>query len=340
MTAHTMNRTSILTPARTRGSMVGMIRRFLSATILSLLVGSAMALPEFPTTEAAMKAIANDGRSIVLDFTGTDWCTACIHLRDKIIETPEFEKALGDKLVLVEVDFPRTPALKEQISPDEWERRENLLASYALEALPAVVLLDGQGLPFGVIRGTRPSPTAYIPLVEEALKARDARDKALQDAAALEGMEKAKALAAALNLLPVECRDKYAAVIGEITALDTEDTLGYRGKVDITGRRVRQLNALRALTSSFAGKLSAAEVKDSIVQLDTYLAQPNLVPEARQKAVLCKADGYAMLRDYENQLNCMRQAIEIDPESRAGQKAKRDVDFLEQHVLPHLQPKP
>lgn len=320
--------------------MVGMIRRILTVALMSLLAGSAMALPEYPTTEAAMKAIAHDGRNIVLDFTGTDWCTACIHLRDKIMETPEFDKALGDKLVLVEVDFPRTPALREQISPEEWERRENLLASYALEALPAVVLLDGQGLPFGVIRGTRPSPAVYIPLVQEALKAKDARDEALKKAAPLQGMEKAQALAAALELLPVECRDKYADVIGEITALDPEDTLGYRGKVDITGRRVRQLNDLRALTATFAGKLSAAEVKDSIVQLDAFLAQANLVPEAQQKAVLCKADGYALLRDYENQLNCMRQAIEIDPNSRAGQKAKRDLDFLEQHVLPHLQPKP
>ncbi|MBQ1960112.1 MAG: hypothetical protein II349_01145 [Akkermansia sp.] len=307
---------------------------------MSLLAGAAMAMPEYPTTEAALKAIGNDGRSIVLDFTGTDWCTACIHLRDKIMGTAEFEKALGDKLVLVEVDFPRTPALREQITPEEWERRENWLASYALEALPAVVLLDDQGLPYGVIRGTRPTPATYIQLVQEAMKARDARDEALKKAATLQGMEKAKALAAALELLPVECRDKYAEVIGQITELDPEDTLGYRGTVDITGRRVRQLNALRALTSTFAGKLSAAEVKESIVQLDAFLAQPHLVPEAKQKAVLCKADGYALLRDYENQLSCMREAIEIDPDSRAGKKAKRDVDFLEQHVLPHLLPKP
>ena len=320
--------------------MWGMTRSFLSATILTLLAGSVFALPEYPTSEAAQEAIKDDGRSIVLDFTGTDWCTACIHLRDKIMETPEFEQALGDKLVLVEVDFPRTPALKEQITAEEWERRENMLASYALEALPAVVLLDSQGLPFGVIRGTRPTPADYIPLVQEALKARAARDEALQKAAPLQGMEKARALAAALELLPVECRDKYADVIGEITALDPEDTLGYRGKVDITGRRVRQLNALRELTSTFAGKLSAAEVRDSITKLDAYLAQPNLVPEAQQKAILCKADSYALLREYDKQMSCMREAIKVAPDTRAGQKAKRDVDFLEQHVLPHLQPKP
>lgn len=304
-----------------------------------MLAGSVYALPEYPTPEAAQEAIGNDGRSIVMDFTGTDWCTACMHLRDKIMGTAEFKQALGDKLVLVEIDFPRTPALKEQITAEEWEHRENLLASYALEALPAVVLLDGQGLPFGVIRGTRPKPADYILLVQEALKARDARDEALRQAEALQGMEKARALAAALELLPVECRDKYAGVIEEISTLDTEDTLGYRGKADVTGRRVRQLNALRELSSTWAGKLSTEEVKKTIQQLDTYLAQPNLVPEAHQKAILHKADAYALLRDYNNQVDCMRKAIEIAPDTRAGQKAKRDLDFLEQHVLPHLQPK-
>ena len=320
--------------------MYVMIRSFFSATVLTLLTGAAFALTEYPTTEAALTAVANNGRNVMLDFTGTDWCTACIHLRDKIMATPEFEQALGDKVVLVEVDFPRTPALKEQITPEEWERRESLLASYALEALPAVVLLDSEGLPYGVIRGTRPKPADYIALVQEALAARNARNKALKDAEALQGMEKARALAAALELLPAVCRDKYAKVIGEITELDPEDTLGYRGTVDITGRRVRQLNALRALTSTFVGKLSAPEVQETIVQLDEYLAQPDLVPEARQKALLCKADGYALMRDLTNQVSCMKAAIEAAPETRSGKKAKRDLDFLEQHVLPHLQPKP
>ncbi len=314
-----------------------MIRRITSAIAMVLLAGVAAALPEYPTTEAALTAIKTDKRNIVLDFTGTDWCTACMHLKDKILSSGEFEQALGDKLVLVEVDFPRTPTLKQQITPEEWERRENMLASYNLEALPSVVLLDAAGLPYGVIRGTRPKPADYIQLVQDAMAVRDARNAALQKATALQGMEKARALASALELLPVECRDKYADVINEITSLDTEDTLGYRGKADITGRRVRQLNALRELTTSFAGKLSAAEVQDAITQINHYLAQPDLVPEARQRAILYKADSYALLRDYTNQVKYMREGIEAAPDTRRGQKARRDLDFLEKHVLPHLQ---
>ncbi len=305
---------------------------------MALLAGTAAALPEYPTTEAALTAVAADQRNIMLDFTGTDWCTACMHLKDKIIGSADFEQALGDKLVLVEVDFPRTPALREQTTPEEWERRENMLASYNLEALPSVVLLDAAGLPYGVIRGTRPKPADYIPLIQEAMAVREARDLALQKAAPLQGIDKARALAAALELLPAECRDKYADVIREITALDPADTLGYRGKADITGRRVRQLNALRALTASFAGKLSAAEVQESIAQLDAFLAQADLVPEARQRALLSKAESYALLRDYTNQVRYMREGMEADPDSRRGQKARRDLDFLEKHVLPHLQP--
>jgi len=120
--------------------------------------------------------------NIFVDFTGTDWCTACIHLRNKIVNSPEFEKAFGDKFVLVPVDFPRTPELLAKITPEEMKEREALLYSYKIEGLPGVVLMDSRGLPFEVIYGTRRTPEDYMPLVQAGLDKLAARDAALKAA--------------------------------------------------------------------------------------------------------------------------------------------------------------
>ena len=65
--------------------------------------GSALALPEVATMNEAIATAQAQQRNIFVDFTGTDWCTACIHLREKIVNSPEFEAAMGDKFVLVPV---------------------------------------------------------------------------------------------------------------------------------------------------------------------------------------------------------------------------------------------
>ena len=76
------------------------------ALLLAAAVAPALALPEVATMDEAKAAAQAAGCNIFVDFTGTDWCTACIHLRTKIVESPEFEAALGKKFVLVPVDFP------------------------------------------------------------------------------------------------------------------------------------------------------------------------------------------------------------------------------------------
>ncbi len=306
----------------------------------------ASALTECATPAEALSAAREQKRAVMVDFTGTDWCPACIHLRHRIIDTPAFEQALGNQLVLVSVDFPRSPALREKITPEQWEEREEMLRSYGIEGLPAVVLMDAEGLPFALIQGARRTPEDYIPLVQEALKVREARDAALAEADKLTGMERARALVRALELLPEVCRDKYRALIEEISRLDTNDVLGYRNLVKLSERRVQQLKAFRELTDTFAGKFKPEELHDSIARLDAFLAQDNLVPEIRQKALTAKADSYAFLRDYRKQLATLKEALEVtlgkdaSPQdstlTKAERKLRTNIEHLEKNVIPRL----
>lgn len=288
-----------------------------------------LALPEVATMEEAQAVARAEGRHIFVDFTGTDWCTACIHLRTKIVESPEFEAAMGKKFVLVPVDFPRTPELVAKLSEEVKRDREAMLVSYRIEGLPGVVLMDCNGLPFEVINGTRRNPADYLALVQAGLDKLAARDAALAAAEGKSGMDRARALDAALKTLPEVCRDKYKAVIAEINSLDPENTLGYKGLGDTTRQRIDQLADLRDLLMTFRGKTSLPDLQESIAQLNSYLERPDLVPEARQNALRALGDTYGFMRDIPKMIQAYRAAYEADPESRTGKTLKKNLDYYQ-----------
>lgn len=296
---------------------------------LMAMAASAVALPEVATMPEALAAAKEKNCNIFVDFTGTDWCTACIQLRNKIVNSPEFEAEFGDKFVLVPVDFPRTPALLAKVSREEMKAREAMLYSYKIEGLPGVVLMDAAGLPFEVIHGTRRTPADYIPLVQAGLERLAARNAALAAAEGKTGMERAGALASALQTVPEVCRDKYTDVIAEINSLDPDNTLGYRGYANSSVLRISQQAALREVLDSFRGKVTPAELLASIAELDSFLAQPDLVPEVRQDALRAKGDTYAMLRDMNNMVKAYKEAYDVAPRTRTGQTLERNLKYYE-----------
>ncbi len=303
---------------------------------LLALAMTAPALPEAANLDEALARASAEKRDVFVDFTGTDWCKACIHLRTQIVDSDAFEAAFGEKYVLVSVDFPRTPALVAQIPDDEKRRRESLLTSYRIAGLPGVVLMDEKGMPYEIINGTRRTPEEYIALVNAGLQKRAARDAAFAKAASLSGMERAKALAEGLNVLPTVCRDKYLAEIDFINEADADNTLGYKGLGSATAARLKQAEELRDLLSTFRGKLKREELLDSVAKLDAFLAKPNLDSEVLQEALSAKGDSYALMGEFVKMYECYKAALEAAPESRASNRIRGNVENFEKNVLPNL----
>ncbi|MCF7561029.1 thioredoxin family protein [Sabulilitoribacter multivorans] len=55
----------------------------------------------------AFDIATKENKTLLLFFTGSDWCGWCIRLQKEVLKTPDFEKWAKDKVVLVELDFPR-----------------------------------------------------------------------------------------------------------------------------------------------------------------------------------------------------------------------------------------
>ena len=90
---------------------------------------------------AALAQAKKEKKTVLIDFTGSDWCPPCKALNKEVFSTKEFADYAKDKFVLVELDFPRT---KTQ-SPDLKKANQALSEKYRITGFPTVVLLNNDG---------------------------------------------------------------------------------------------------------------------------------------------------------------------------------------------------
>ena len=305
---------------------------------LGALAGCAWALPQAASVEAAMPVAQEQGRDIMLEFTGKEWCPPCIHLRTRIMETAEFEAAVGDKYVLVEVVFPRLPAAVAAIPEEQRNANEKLLVHHRIETgLPTVLLLDAEGLPYAQVAGARRTTAEYLKALEAAAAVRAARDAAFARAAGLQGMERAAALAEGLNAIPENCRDKYVDTVNEINALDPRNTLGYARVLTRFENYRQQDAALKAIFEQLRISRQPEALPGHVALLQEFLQTPELEPELAQMAWRALGDTYVFQRRYQDVYEAYRKAYEAAPDSRLAPRLKTAVEHYEKNILPAVE---
>jgi len=82
----------------------------------------------------AISVSKSENKPLFLFFTGSDWCGWCIRLQNEVFKTPEFIAWANEKVVLVELDFPRrTP------QSDELKIQNNQLQQFfSIRGYPSV----------------------------------------------------------------------------------------------------------------------------------------------------------------------------------------------------------
>jgi protein disulfide-isomerase len=89
----------------------------------------------------ALAQAAKEKKTVLLDFTGSDWCPYCIQMDKEVLSRPEFEKFATDNLILVKLDFPR----RKKLPPAESEQNHKLERRFAIEGYPTYILVDSAG---------------------------------------------------------------------------------------------------------------------------------------------------------------------------------------------------
>ena len=116
------------------------LKTLLASALFALgAITTAFAEATWLTNFEEAKALAiKEGKPLLLDFTGSDWCPPCKALHKNVFSTEEFAKEAAAKYVLVELDFPRT----KQLAPELKAQNSELQKKYAITGYPTVLLVD------------------------------------------------------------------------------------------------------------------------------------------------------------------------------------------------------
>ena len=127
--------------------------------------------------DVAVKQAREEGKNLLIDFTGSDWCSWCIKLHEEVFAHEEFMSYATANYVLVALDYPRSDEAKARV-PNA-DRNEEVRAQFKVNNFPTVLLMTPDGDVFGRTGYQEGGPEAYATHLTEL---RDEGLKALNDA--------------------------------------------------------------------------------------------------------------------------------------------------------------
>jgi thiol:disulfide interchange protein len=141
--------------------------------LATLTVGLAsLAAPAFANTlegwstdlDKALAEAKAAKKSVLVEFTGSDWCPPCIAMRKNVFSKKEFVQAASKNFILVELDFPKADkALADKNKP--------LAEKYKIEGFPTVILLNPEGKEFDRFFASEyPKTEDFLKYLDESLQ--------------------------------------------------------------------------------------------------------------------------------------------------------------------------
>ncbi len=108
--------------------------------------------------KAALAKAKAENKKVFLFFTGSDWCSWCMRLQKEILMTSEFSQYAREKLVLVELDFPRNKPQSEAVK----RQNRSLGQEMGIQGYPTVIVLDSTGRQVGKLGYQQGGPKPFI----------------------------------------------------------------------------------------------------------------------------------------------------------------------------------
>jgi protein disulfide-isomerase len=124
-------------------------------------------LPWATDLPKALEQAKTENKTVLLDFTGSDWCVWCIKFDDDILSHPEFASYAKTNLVMVLLDFPNAKKQSEALK----KTNQNLQEKFKVDGFPTYVALNSDGKEIGRQVGyLSGGPQAFIEELEKFRK--------------------------------------------------------------------------------------------------------------------------------------------------------------------------
>jgi len=101
-------------------------------------------LTDLPKAQAQAKA---EGKLVLLNFTGSDFCSSCIRLHEEVFPGKEFTEFAQKRLVLMELDFPLKKKQPEALK----KANEAIQKQFKVDGFPTLILLAADGKKLGEV---------------------------------------------------------------------------------------------------------------------------------------------------------------------------------------------
>jgi thioredoxin-related protein len=265
-------------------------------------------------TENAQEAIARaaaEKKDLLVDFTGSDWCTWCKKLDEEVFSQPAFQAEARKRFVFLKLDFPHQRPLSEEMKKQnaEWQRR------CAITSYPTIVLADASGRPYAKTGYRAGGPEAYAKQLATLRRARDTRDWAMAQAKVPQ-MAAAKILDKALAALdPTFIPGGYADVVQQIIALDADNLAGLKAKYE-TLLLVHQIGIL----------VEERKLDEAIALADQALQKLGDTGQAAQDVYYSKYLAYARKKDRAAAKQALEAALKAAPTGTRAAQIRQILD--------------
>ncbi|MBN2659341.1 MAG: thioredoxin family protein [Spirochaetales bacterium] len=115
-----------------------------------------------PSLVHAAQQAEEEGKYLLLNFTGSDWCIWCSRLRDQVFSTADFENWADENAVLVYLDFPQ----ERELSQNQMTQNAYLQQFLGVKGYPSIWLLDSDLTPLLVTGYQEGGSEKYIAHLE------------------------------------------------------------------------------------------------------------------------------------------------------------------------------
>lgn len=110
--------------------------------------------------DVAVKQAREQGKNLLVDFTGSDWCGWCIKLHEEVFSFESWSTAATKDYILVSLDFPRSQEAKDKVPNPE--RNDELKNMWGVKGFPTILLMTPDGDIFGRTGYAEGGPDAYL----------------------------------------------------------------------------------------------------------------------------------------------------------------------------------
>ena len=260
-------------------------------------------------------------KDVLLIFTGSDWSTEATSF-SKTVLTEAFKTSIAQNYTVRYIDLLRNPREQDR---EAAQKNYLLFSEYAVPDVPFVVLQTASQDMYAsaVIEADITTDTALIGKIKALAMQRTAVVEARDLITTLQGVEKARAIDAFLNIVGNAESHRYDSLRMQVPALDPDNQSGLKSKyvlisADIRAKGFAQQGDYHKAGDEYRMTAETGGLDSGELQLAWYLT----------------AYAYLMAGNEKPQtiIEYLQNAIAADPQSEATQQIEQAIKKLEKEM--------